>query len=191
MNYQPKLDTCKPIVGPSNFYDDDKRGNYFAWNDENFAAVKLMWKEGLSATQIGGKIGCSRNAVLGKLHRHKLHVSIKRMSVPKCTVPKERQVPVDRRKQRPKVRLVPLVEPSMPKRVTAFRPLLVLPPAEPPDAERVSILHVTGCKWPMTAMPPHFFCNGEKSDGSSYCAHHRSRSKAPVIAEAKKLLGVE
>ena len=40
------------------------------WNDERNDVLKALWKDGLSASQIAGKLGgVSRNAVIGKIHR--------------------------------------------------------------------------------------------------------------------------
>lgn len=40
------------------------------WNDERTQALREMWAEGLSASQIAGRIGSvTRNAVIGKIHR--------------------------------------------------------------------------------------------------------------------------
>ena len=41
-----------------------------SWNDERVEILKKLWTEGLSASQIAGRIGgVSRNAVIGKVHR--------------------------------------------------------------------------------------------------------------------------
>jgi len=40
------------------------------WNDERTAALKQMWMEGMSASQVARQLGgVSRNAVIGKVHR--------------------------------------------------------------------------------------------------------------------------
>ncbi|MBT5263747.1 MAG: global cell cycle regulator GcrA-like protein [Rhodospirillaceae bacterium] len=39
------------------------------WNEDRLTALKKLWGEGLSITQIGLAIGVSRNAVVGKVHR--------------------------------------------------------------------------------------------------------------------------
>lgn len=39
------------------------------WSQEQVATLKKLKAEGKSATQIGKVLGCSRNAVIGKLHR--------------------------------------------------------------------------------------------------------------------------
>ena len=41
----------------------------FAWTDERFETLKQMWKDGHSGSVIGARLGVSRCAVLGKVHR--------------------------------------------------------------------------------------------------------------------------
>ena len=41
-----------------------------SWTDERVELLKKLWSEGLSASQIAGRIGSvTRNAVIGKVHR--------------------------------------------------------------------------------------------------------------------------
>ena len=41
-----------------------------AWNDERVELLKKLWADGLSASQIAGRLGgVTRNAVIGKVHR--------------------------------------------------------------------------------------------------------------------------
>ena len=41
-----------------------------SWTDERVELLKKLWGEGLSASQIAGRIGSvTRNAVIGKVHR--------------------------------------------------------------------------------------------------------------------------
>ena len=41
-----------------------------AWTDERVELLKKLWAEGLSASQIAGRLGgVTRNAVIGKAHR--------------------------------------------------------------------------------------------------------------------------
>jgi GcrA cell cycle regulator len=47
--------------------------NPAAWSDERVARLKLLWAEGLSASQIAAQLGgVSRNAVIGKIHKLQL-----------------------------------------------------------------------------------------------------------------------
>lgn len=40
------------------------------WTKEQIAHISKLADEGLSATQIGAKVGLSRNTIIGALHRH-------------------------------------------------------------------------------------------------------------------------
>ncbi|MGY3359770.1 hypothetical protein ACVWZK_006433 [Bradyrhizobium sp. GM0.4] len=39
------------------------------WTEDEMSTLRQLWQKGLSASQIGARLGKSRNAVLGKLHR--------------------------------------------------------------------------------------------------------------------------
>ena len=39
------------------------------WNDERLEKLTKFWEQGLSITQIGIRLGVTRNAVVGKVHR--------------------------------------------------------------------------------------------------------------------------
>lgn len=39
------------------------------WSDEAIAMLKKLWLEGYSGSEIGKHMGCSRNAIIGKIHR--------------------------------------------------------------------------------------------------------------------------
>ncbi|MBH68952.1 MAG: global cell cycle regulator GcrA-like protein [Rhodospirillaceae bacterium] len=39
------------------------------WNEERLEQLTKLWEEGLSITQIGLRLGVTRNAVVGKVHR--------------------------------------------------------------------------------------------------------------------------
>src|ERR1700741_106941 len=46
------------------------RTRAMAWNDERVDLLKKLWADGLSASQIAGRLGgVTRNAVIGKVHR--------------------------------------------------------------------------------------------------------------------------
>ena len=42
------------------------------WTESRVENLKAMWRAGMVASQIGERLGCSRNAVLGKLFRLKM-----------------------------------------------------------------------------------------------------------------------
>ena len=46
------------------------------WNDERLEKLKKFWEQGLSITQIGIRLGVTRNAVVGKVHRQKYQLLV-------------------------------------------------------------------------------------------------------------------
>ena len=72
-----------------------------AWTDERVELLKKLWSEGLSASQIAGRLGgVTRNAVIGKVHRLGLsgRATSSRSSVPRPRrnhAPKAEQSAVD------------------------------------------------------------------------------------------------
>lgn len=43
-----------------------------SWTDERLKQLRELWKEGLSISQIGQRMGVTRNAIAGKAHRLEL-----------------------------------------------------------------------------------------------------------------------
>jgi GcrA cell cycle regulator len=52
-----------------------RKRDQFIWTDERVVSLKRMHAEGLSASKIAKTFGhgCTRNAVIGKVHRLKLN----------------------------------------------------------------------------------------------------------------------
>jgi hypothetical protein len=44
----------------------------FNWNQENFNRAKELYDSKIPASKIAREIGTTKNAVLGKIHRHKI-----------------------------------------------------------------------------------------------------------------------
>ena len=64
-----------------------------SWDEKDVALLKKLWAAGRSAAQIARRLGCSRNAVCGRLTR----LGLKRRHKPPTAKPEIRPVP----KQRP------------------------------------------------------------------------------------------
>jgi GcrA cell cycle regulator len=63
-----------------------------SWDAKDVALLKKLWAVGQSAAQIARRLGCSRNAVCGKLAR----LDLKRGHKPPTAKPKIRPVPMRR-----------------------------------------------------------------------------------------------
>ena len=133
------------------------------WNDERIAALILLWREGLSASQVARRLGgVSRSAVIGKVHR--LGIA-SREKPPRPRRVAERPSPRPRALHRP-ARQVP--------------PRAPVAPAQPlfEAAPTATILTLTksGCRWPIgdPAAADFGFCGRLKLCDSAYCAGHAS-----------------
>lgn len=157
-----------------------------AWTEERVELLKRLWNEGLSASQIAGRLGhgVTRNAVIGKVHRLGLSGRV-----------------TPQRTARPRTRKTR--EPSHPGRsgimptagATALKPSLRAEPAprpEPqpvqmipvPKGERVSILMLSDktCRWPL-GDPGHedfSFCGHTPKEGVPYCEYHARLAYQPA-----------
>ncbi len=153
-----------------------------AWTDERIEVLKRLWAEGLSASQIAGRLsGVTRNAVIGKVHRLGLagRATTSRLHSHR---PRAR---LAGGKRGVKNRLMPLGNP-------AFRALYLpeaeayMPPAEElviPLAERKTLQTLTecSCRWPI-GDPQHadfHFCGKGKVPGLPYCDFHARRAFQP------------
>ena len=98
-----------------------------AWKDERVEALKQLWVDGYSASQIAGRLGgTTRNAVVAKVHRLGLagRATLGR-SGPRRAAPR-------------------------PQRTSAPLPATPLPPPAPEDVPTVSLQDATdsACRWP-------------------------------------------
>jgi GcrA cell cycle regulator len=157
-----------------------------SWNNERVELLKKLWSEGLSASQIAGRLGSvTRNAVIGKVHRLGLsgRATTTRMKShrprPRSATQQKRLVAKSRfggMLGNPALRQLyqPEAEPFSP----AYEELDI------PLAERRSIETLTecDCRWPI-GDPQHadfHFCNRKKVTGLPYCEFHARRAFQPV-----------
>lgn len=134
------------------------------WHEARVSKLRELWSEGLSASEIGEKLGVSRCAVLGKAHRLKLPA---RAGGPKPKDPSQKK-PRRPSAKRAKLRLV---WPSVVINDT--------PDDQIPVSQRRTLLELgrDDCRWPVgdPQSPDFFFCGGPQFSGH-YCATHYFRS---------------
>lgn len=134
-----------------------------AWTDERVELLKKLWAEGLSASQIAGRLGSvTRNAVIGKVHRLGLsgRATTSRM---KSHRPRPRMAA----KRMAKTRFAPVGNPAL--RALYQEAEVYQPPVEElviPPAERKTIQTLTecSCRWPIgdPQTAEFHFCGKEK-----------------------------
>lgn len=136
------------------------------WTLEKIAEMHRLVGQGFSASQIGRKLGCSRNAAIGKLHRVKVRAGVK----------PARKHPGS-----------PYKSGSPRRKYTRLPKLKIVAPV--PAHRPCGILHVTGCKWAIgfdeAVIGKHVFCNSPKHD-ERYCEFHVKQSVASYSAELIK-----
>ncbi|HEX5997898.1 MAG TPA: GcrA family cell cycle regulator [Hyphomicrobiaceae bacterium] len=162
-----------------------------SWNDERVDALKKLWADGLSASQIAGRLGgVTRNAVIGKVHRLGLagRATTSRMKSPRARV---RSLNVAKRLSS-KTRQSG--HPTSPLRS------LYLADAEPyvPTAEELVIplnerkyiqtLTEGCCRWPIgdPQQAEFHFCGKTKIPGLPYCEVHARRAFQPPQARRRE-----
>lgn len=165
------------------------------WNDERVDLLKKLWSEGLSASQIAGRLGgVTRNAVIGKVHRLGLsgRATTSRMKTHRARPrPTPAGVAVKRAMPSAKPRFAQAGNPAV--------RALYQPDAEPfipsveeleiPLAERKSIQTLTecSCRWPIgdPQLADFHFCGKNKVPGLPYCEFHARRAFQPPQARRR------
>ena len=161
-----------------------------SWTDERVESLKKLWQEGLSASQIAGRLGgVTRNAVIGKGHRLGLS----------GRAPHTRQKSIRPRRPAPATQKRLVAKRTFAQGGnTAFRALVqgdteaYVPPVEElviPEKERKYITTLTEscCRWPI-GDPQHddfHFCGKGKVTGLPYCEFHARRAFQPPQARRR------
>ena len=152
-----------------------------AWTDDRVDLLKKLWAEGLSASQIAGRLGSvTRNAVIGKVHRLGLsgRATTSRM---KSHRPRQRMAA----KRLAKSRYATIGNPAL-RALYNAETNVYLPPTEElviPVAERKSLQTLTEatCRWPIgdPQNTEFHFCGKNKVPGLPYCEFHARRAFQP------------
>ncbi|MCA3559542.1 MAG: GcrA cell cycle regulator [Aestuariivirga sp.] len=170
-------------------------GAKLSWTDERVELLKKLWTEGLSASQIAGRLGngVTRNAVIGKVHRLNLSGRVQQQRVTAPRAPRKQREPS----------LAPRAGGSMPSMPTAgsaaLKPMMraethirpaAIPEPQPlrlvdlPKDGRVTILHLSDktCKWPIgdPGSEDFCFCGHGPREGSPYCEYHARLAYQPI-----------
>ncbi len=155
--------------------------------EEKQDAIAPLLGLGWSAAMVAAEIeGCSRNAVIGIVHRSrgKLRLAVKPSSP---TVRKAKATPRPRPNPRPRPRPAAKGKIILPHdyRLTSAEdalPPTPLPPVEfIPEERRLKLVQLTEhtCKWPVgdPQSSEFHFCGDYSEDGSPYCSIHRRRAR--------------
>ncbi|MCJ7526854.1 MAG: GcrA cell cycle regulator [Methyloceanibacter sp.] len=160
------------------------------WTDERVELLKKLWAEGLSASQIAGRLGgVTRNAVIGKVHRLGLsgRATSSRSSSPRSRrthVPRANRAPTLMFGTRGNVALKPQFETELDLAPAPLAELVI------PLHERASILTLKEamCRWPIgdPGEPEFHFCGRKKCGTLPYCDHHARMAYQPAQARRRE-----
>ena len=161
-----------------------------AWTDERVELLKKLWADGLSASQIAGRLGgVTRNAVIGKVHRLGLsgRATSSRSSSPRPRrqhVPRANRAPSLLYGTRGNTALKPQYDTDLDLELAPLEELII------PIHERASIMTLkeSMCRWPIgdPGEPEFHFCGRKKCGTLPYCEHHARMAYQPVQARRRE-----
>jgi GcrA cell cycle regulator len=125
-----------------------------SWTDERVKALKRLWKEGVSATDVASMLGgVSRNAVIGKVHR--LGLQRRKQTFVKKIYPKK----------------ITKIKSANKKREREYEA-----PPSPVEPKHIDLMELSNstCRYPHTKDGRTTYCGHQTAEGSSYCKHHKS-----------------
>jgi GcrA cell cycle regulator len=140
------------------------------WSDDRVTTLKTLWAEGLSASQVAGRLGgVTRNAVIGKIHR--LGLSGRAAPSRPGRAPRVSAPRAPRRVRAP--------TPPPPPHRTVMAPA---PPEGPGLVADLARLPAHACKWPIgdPKSASFSFC-GRPAEGR-YCTAHETVGVRPGTA---------
>lgn len=156
----------------------------FDWNDAAIAQLKSLMMEGLSFSQIGALLGCSRSAACGKAFRLGLSDSARR-GRPKIVLGESAQV-----RGRTRQRLTNRGTRFTMETITEYeQPVMAAGDIEPLNIALLD-LEPHHCRWPL-GDGPFVFCGHQKYPGSSYCRAHFELSCGPGSYAERQALPVK
>lgn len=131
------------------------------WSPEQISELTRLWGEGLTTSEIGKRLGISKNAVVGKAHR--LHLAA-------------RPSPIKRTGPRPAVFRTTVKLPGQPRAPRAPRQAgdAPTPRSAPQPARWTGEVSNNICKWPIghPGDADFTFCKEKALVGKPYCAEH-------------------
>lgn len=149
------------------------------WNDETVGMLADLWRRGLSAAQISGRIpGSTRSSIIGKVHR--LGLPPRGLRTPKPPRVRKQRPSGQHSESRRRAELPGTIERPAP----VLRPFVPLQIGEAgPDGRPCTLVELSrnGCKWSVGMREhDHLFCNHRRLDGSPYCPDHAKLAFQPL-----------
>ena len=155
----------------------------FSWTDDNVAYLRKRYAAGASSGKIAGELGqgCTRNAVIGKIHRLGLvRDVVEAPGRPRLdgAARSKRSAPPRKISTAAVARPKPVVEAPRPKPLPMIAPMPQLPREPAPGVDLLE-LRSHHCRWTDCTEAPWLFCGAVKPDDQpAFCAEHAKRAYA-------------
>ncbi len=145
------------------------------WTDERVEALKKLWLDGLSASQIAKQLGgVTRNAVIGKVHR---------LGLSGRATPSQPTRPVFKaaRPARPVASAPPRRAEAVAAPAAVAAPTVPAVYSEEPGSATVLTLGAHMCKWPIgdPSADGFTFCGRRTGQDGPYCIEHARMAYQP------------
>ena len=147
----------------------------FEWTPDRIKVLIGHWEEGLPTSEIGRRLGVTKNSVVGKVHR----LGLKKRQSPIRQAPTGTTGTAAPKKAKAKAKVAPKTEsaPAAPKAVR-------------PTGEVVRLEELTGsmCCWPEgePGTADFYFCGEPSVQDKPYCEVHCARAYVKVSKDKKK-----
>lgn len=164
------------------------------WTDNAIAILRQLWAEGHSTAEIGRRMGCSKNAIIGKAFRLDLPARpnpVVGRTYPAARAKRDTAAAMTREGHKPREIAAALgvhldtarlfVREAAPRKNGARRhamPIMRLEPAAPTAPHPALRYGTEGCRWPEgePKKPGFRFCCAPAKLGKPYCAEHAARA---------------
>ena len=165
------------------------------WTNDVISRLRQLWDEGISTTEIGRRLGVSKNAVIGKAHRLNLSARASPIRSGGPRIPRARVLRLAG--MMPTTALAPARPAAT---VGSPRPKSVAPPTAPgpgtpprPVLPRgPAVFDTKACCWPIgePGRPGFHFCNAPAIAGKPYCEQHAAVAYRPKPERAADHLAI-
>lgn len=162
-----------------------------SWTDERIADLRRHVSNGLTASRIAAELGCSRNAVIGKVHRLGAQLQTPPTSPPKPSTPAAIVETRIFRKVEKRLKIRPGHASQTVREVQVIEPTEVmdLAPDHSQFACTVGDLAADMCRWPIGDsgdLETFRYCGEPHGNSGPYCGRHHAIAYRPFVSNRRR-----